>query len=128
MEAARPLTSIDSQISTLRPGRRFAGRYACVRKDRLTSRSGSAYLSIELRDSTGSIQARAFRDADRIAARFERGDAIMAQGHAELYRGELTAELEDARALKPGEFDPAEFLPAAYRSVEELDGFFEHLT
>ena len=27
----------------------------------------------------------------------------------------------------PGSFDPAEFLPAAYRSVEELEGFLEHL-
>ena len=32
------------------------------------------------------------------------------------------------RRLEPGSFDPAEFLPAAYRSVEELEGFLEHLT
>ena len=30
--------------------------------------------------------------------------------------------------LEPGSFDPVEFLPAAYRSVEELEGFLEHLT
>ena len=31
------------------------------------------------------------------------------------------------RRIEPGSFDPAEFLPSAYRSVEELEGFFEHL-
>jgi 3'-5' exoribonuclease len=36
-------------------------------------------------------------------------------------------EVEDARRIEPGSFDPAEFLPAAYRSAEELEGFLEHL-
>ena len=42
--------------------------------------------------------------------------------------GELAAELDDVRRLEPGSFDPGEFMPAAYRSVEELEGFIEHLT
>jgi 3'-5' exoribonuclease len=37
------------------------------------------------------------------------------------------AELDDVHRLDPGSFDPAEFLPAAYRSAEELEGFLEHL-
>jgi 3'-5' exoribonuclease len=68
-----------------------------------------------------------FREADRIGLRFDPGDAVLARGRVERYRGELTAELDDVRRLEPGSFDPAEFLPAAYRSVEELEGFFEHL-
>src|SRR5204863_755258 len=43
------------------------------------------------------------------------------------YRGELVAELDDVQAIEPGGFDPAEFLPAAYRSADELEGFLEHL-
>jgi 3'-5' exoribonuclease len=38
------------------------------------------------------------------------------------------AELDDVRRVEPGSFDPVEFLPAAYRSIEELEGFLEHLT
>ena len=37
------------------------------------------------------------------------------------------SELDDVRRLDPGAFDPGEFLPAAYRSVDELEGFLEHL-
>jgi 3'-5' exoribonuclease len=114
-------------IAELRPGQRFEGRYACLRKDRLTARNGGAYLALELRDRTGTLAARVFRESERIGLRFERGDAVLARGRLERFRGELVAELDDVRRLEPGSFDPAGFLPAAYRSVEELEGFLEHL-
>jgi 3'-5' exoribonuclease len=125
MEAA--VARIREDVAGLRPGRRFQGRFACVSKERLTSRTGSTYLSLRLRDRSGSIQARVFRDADRIGLRFEAGDAVLVRGKVERYRGELAAELDDVRRLEPGSFDPADFLPAAYRSVDELEGFLEHL-
>ena len=114
-------------IAELRPGQRFRGDYACSRKDRLTARNGSSYLTVELRDRTGSIPGRAFREADRLATAFERGDAVRVSGRVERFRGELVAELDDIRALEGAEVDPADFLPSAYRDGDELQGFLEHL-
>src|SRR4051794_5649624 len=93
----------------------------------MTARTGSAYLAIELRDATGSIPARAFRDADHLAAQFDRGDLVRVSGRVERFRDELSAELTSIARVDPGEADPAEFLPTAYRDIEELDGFLEHL-
>jgi 3'-5' exoribonuclease len=121
-------TAAPPSIAELAPGRRFSGVYACVRKDRLSARNGSIYLSLELRDRTGSIAARAFRDVDRLADRFERGDAIRVSGKVERFRGELAAEVEDIRRVDSEQLDPAAFLPAAYRDRDELEGFLEHLT
>lgn len=115
-------------ISELAPGQRFRGDYACSRKDRLTARNGSTYLSVELRDRTGSITGRAFRDVDRLSARFDKGDAIRVSGRAERFRGELVAEIDAIQKLEGSDLDPGEFLPAAYRDGEELAGFLEHLT
>jgi 3'-5' exoribonuclease len=115
-------------IAELRAGQRFRGDYACVRKDRLTARNGSSYLSLELRDRTGAIPARAFREVDRLASRFERGDPIRVSGRVERFRGELVAEVEDIRSIDADSLDPAAYLPSAYRSREELEGFLEHLT
>ena len=115
-------------IAELRPGQRFEGPYACVRKDRMTARNGAPYLALELRDRTGSISGRVFREPDRAGARFERGDAVRVRAKAERFRGELQLEIEDVRALGEGEYSPEDFLPSAYRSVEELEGFLEHLT
>jgi 3'-5' exoribonuclease len=125
--ANSPVERAQPAIAELRPGQRFEGRYACLRKDRLTARNGGAYLSLQLRDRTGTLPARVFRETDRIGLRFDRGDAVLARGKVERFRGELAAELDDVRRLEPGSFDPAEFLPAAYRPVEELEGFLEHL-
>ena len=115
------------RVADLHAGGRLRGRFACVRKDRLTARNGSTYLALALRDPTGTLAARVFRDADRIGLRFQAGDAVEVTGKLDLYRGELVAELDDVRRLEPEAFEPEEFLPAAYRPVEELEGFLEHL-
>jgi 3'-5' exoribonuclease len=125
MEAA--VAQIHPEVAELRPGQRFEGRYACLSKERLTARNGTQYLALRLRDRSGTVSARVFRDADRIGLRFEAGDAITVRGKAQRFRGELTVEIDDVRRLEPGSFDPTEFLPAAYRSVSELEGFLEHL-
>ena len=115
-------------IATLQPGHAVEGVFACSRKDRLVARTGSPYLAVELRDRTGTIAARAFRDADVLAGRFDRGDLVRVRGRVERFRDELQIDLQDiARAPASEEADPAAFLPVAYRDLDELDGFLEHL-
>jgi 3'-5' exoribonuclease len=116
-------------IAELRAGDEVEGVFACTRKDRLTARTGTAYLALELRDRTGALPARVFRDADALATGFERGDLIRVTGRVERFRGELQAELSAVgRAeAEADDADPAAFLPVAYRDLEELDGFLEHL-
>jgi len=139
-------------ISSLRAGDEVRGVFACVRKDRLKTRTGSAYLALELRDKTGSVRARAFRDADALAGLFERGDLVSVVGRVERFRDELSVEVSDIRRAgelggagqRGGDRGPGsdeartlvdeaqtlvieDFLPVAYRDLEELDGFLEHL-
>jgi 3'-5' exoribonuclease len=114
-------------IAELRAGAEVEGVFACSRKDRLRAKSGTAYLAVELRDRSGAIQARAFRDADFLAGQFERGDLVWAAGRVERFREELQLELRAIRRAEPGAADPADFLPVAYRDLDELDGFLEHL-
>ena len=112
-------------IAELRAGSEIEAVFACSRKDRLTARSGTPYLAVELRDRTGAIQARAFRDADFLAGQFERGDLVAVTGTVERFRDELQVELRSIRRAESA--DPASFLPSAYRDLDELDGFLEHL-
>jgi len=122
-----PATSERATLASLRPGDRIEGIFACTRKDRLTARTGSAYLAVELRDRTGTLAARAFRDAEFLAGQFERGDLVSVAGRVERFRDQLQAELREIRRVDSGEVDPADFLPVAYRNLDELDGFLEHL-
>ena len=114
-------------IAELRPGGEVEGVFACTRKDRLTARNGAPYLAVELRDRTGTIPGRAFRDADFLAGQFERGDLVAVSGRVERFREELQVELRSISRAAERVPDPSEFLPVAYRDMEELDGFLEHL-
>jgi 3'-5' exoribonuclease len=116
---------MSSAVATLRPGDEIDAVFACTRKDRLMTKNGSPYLALELRDRSGSVAARAFRNADALAGRFERGDLVRASGRVERFRDELVLEVSDVARVDGA--DPSSFLPTAHRDLDELDGFFEHL-
>ena len=112
-------------ITSLRPGDELAGIFACTRKDRLLARTGTPYLALELRDRTGVMPGRAFKDADVLAGRFDRGELVRVRGRVERFRDELQVEVLQIERAESA--DPADFLPVAYRNLDELDGFLEHL-
>ena len=120
-------------VATLRAGEELDGLFACTRKDRQISRAGTPYLTVELRDSTGSILARAFRDADLLAGRFQEGELVRARGRVERFREQLQVELSSiasaarADSEQQPELEPERFLPVARRDLDELEGFLEHL-
>lgn len=113
-------------VATLRAGDVVDTVLACVRKDRLTTKTGAPYLTLELRDRTGTVGARVFKDADRLAGRFERGQLVRVKARVERFREELQLDVENIATAPPGT-DPTRFLPVAYRDLDELDGFLEHL-
>jgi 3'-5' exoribonuclease len=123
--AAASSPTVPQTVATLRLEEEVDGVFACTRKERQLSRAGNPYLTLELRDTSGAILARAFREADVLAGRFERGDLVRVRGRVRSFRDQPQIEVETiARAA---EADPASFLPVAYRDLDELEGFLEHL-
>ena len=114
-------------VATLRPGQDVVAVLACTRKDRLMTRTGSPYLALELRDATGTIAGRVFRDADVLGGRFERGDLVRVTGRVERFRDELQIDVRAIARAEGADADPARFLPVAYRDLDELDGFLESI-
>ncbi len=114
-------------VATLRDAEEVDAVFACTRKERQISRAGTPYLTLELRDSTGAIVARAFRDADVLAGRFERGQLVRVRGRVQRFRDQLQIELSDVAPAEGHAADPTRFLPTAYRDRDELEGFLEHL-
>ncbi len=115
-------------IADLVPDSEVEGVYACTKKQKLTARSGSPYLAIELRDSSGKIPARAFRDASFLDAQFDRGDIVRVAGRVESFQDQRQINVRSIKRASETEVgDPGDYLPSAYRDVDELEGFFEHL-
>jgi 3'-5' exoribonuclease len=123
-----PSDEDDAQtIATLREGDVVDTVFACVRKERLLTRSGTPYLALELRDQSGSTAGRIFRDADLLAGRFERGDLVRVRGRAERFREELQIAVEQIARIEVTDEHAARFLPVSRRDLDELEGFLEHL-
>jgi 3'-5' exoribonuclease len=127
MAAADGTALGSATIATLRDEDAVDGVFACTRKERLISRAGTSYLSLELRDSSGTIRARAFREADMLAASFERGELVRVTGRATRFRDELQIDVATIATAAAADADPASFLPTARRDLDELEGFYEHL-
>jgi len=117
----------EGTLATLRPGEAVDGVFACTRKERLAARTGAPYLSLELRDRSGALTARVFRDADLQGGRFDAGELVRVRGRVVRFREQTQIELDRIERAPACEIDPAEFLPVAYRDLDELDGFLEHL-
>ena len=114
-------------IATLREGQLVEAVFACVRKERQLTRSGSPYLTVELRDQSGSVTGRVFRDADLFAGRFARGELVRVRAKVELFRDEVQLAIEKIARVELSEEEAARFLPVSHRDLDELEGFLEHL-
>jgi 3'-5' exoribonuclease len=123
--AASPTTEDTQTVATLRAGGEVDSVFACTRKERQITKAGAPFLTVELRDSTGSIVGRAFRDADLLAGRFERGELVRVAGRVERFREQLQIDVREIARAEGA--DPRSFLPSAYRDLDELEGFLEHL-
>jgi 3'-5' exoribonuclease len=125
--ATHPAPELEPTVATLRDQEEVDGLFACTRKERQISRAGTPYLTVELRDATGTIRGRAFREADVLAGRFDRGELVRVRGRVERFRDELQISVRTIARAEGEEADPTVFLPSAYRDLDELEGFFEHL-
>jgi 3'-5' exoribonuclease len=115
-------------IAALRPKEKIDAIFTCTRKARHISRIGTPYLAIVLRDSTGTIFARAFRDADMLAERFEEGEVVRVHGRAEVFRDKLQVAIDAIARVEGAKADPYHVLPVTRRDLDELEGFLEHLS
>ena len=122
---SRPPALMPVEIATLQPGQRVDGLLACARKAILDTRGGDTFLVAALRDGHGQIQARAFEQVHELAGQFERGDVVHVRGRVITYRQELQIRLE--HIARHALTQATGFLPVSRRSVDELDGYLEHL-
>ncbi|MBA2462423.1 MAG: phosphohydrolase, partial [Actinobacteria bacterium] len=113
-----------SSIAELTEDRVVEGVYAVARKQRLRTKKGAAYLSLELVDATGRIDARVWNDVELLDTRFAEGDAVRVLGRVSRFGERLQLEV---RSVEAADADPAELTPGLRRDADELDGFLEFL-
>jgi 3'-5' exoribonuclease len=112
-------------IAELAEDRLIEGVYAVTKKERRRTRAGSPFLSLELADASGRIEARVWNDVDLLDRRFDTGDAVRVLGRVERFGGRLQVQVRTLETTD--EADPTMLTPTLRRDADELDGFFEFL-
>ena len=111
-------------IAELQADRVVEGVYAVRMKRKLRTKSGAAYLALELVDPTGRVEARVWNDVELLDGRFSEGDAVRVLARVEKFRDRLQL---DVRSLESADVDPQTLTPALRRDRDELGGFLEFL-
>lgn len=99
----------------------FDSIYLVLSKQQRTTRTAKPYLSLALGDNSGQIDAKVWELADpRIAADFNRGDAVKVRGSVSRFDGTLQLKVDQLKRLGPAEYERADLLPATTCDIGEL--------
>lgn len=88
-------------------------------KERKIARSGSAYLDLDLRDSSGVISAKLW-DSDAYALDFEVDDVVRVEGTVEDYQNNRQIRIRKISRCTDQEIDLFDYLPRSSHDPEEL--------
>jgi 3'-5' exoribonuclease len=107
-------------IADLRADQTATSYFLVCEKEIRATREGKHYLSLELGDRTGTVQARMWTGFEQDAATFERDDFVKVQARVESYRNRLQMSIDKIRRADDSEVDAADFYPQTTEDVEQL--------
>jgi len=106
-------------IRDLKPHQAVHDTFLVRHQARRTGRNGSAYLDLELQDSTGAIPAKLW-DCSEAPPDFDVDDLVQVSATAEDYQGRLQLRVENIHRSLGADADLRDYLPAGTRDGEEM--------
>ena len=100
-------------------------------KSVLTDKKGRPYMSVNLLDVSGAINARAWDRTDKLALQFQAGDFVVVKGHVQVFQNKKQIVLRDISKAEVGQYEVCEIVKSSHQSpekmFEELIGYVEKL-
>lgn len=84
------------------------------------NRNGNLYLQLDLRDRTGTINARMWNAGEHLFRSFDSGDFLLVKGKVQLFQGALQMILSHLDRAENEKIDLADFLPHTDQDVGKL--------
>jgi len=107
-------------VDQLRDGDTLDDVYLATDKLLKVNRNGNPFIQVDLRDRTGSVQARFWNAGDGIFRSFENGDFLHVDGKAQLFQGTLQVILNSLEKVEAQKVEVADFLPHTEQDVGKL--------
>jgi 3'-5' exoribonuclease len=109
------------RIADLRAGERLEDHvFRIAQKELRTATNGSLFIHAVLADSSGQLVARMWQASQEIYQSIPEGGLLHVRGRVDNYKGNRQIIIDGVRAVEPGAYNPADFLPATKLDVEAL--------
>lgn len=105
-------------IADLEPRQQITGLFLVQSKEVRQKKTGEPYLSLQLIDRTGDIDAKMWDGVAEIMDTFGRDDFVRVKGETQLYQNRLQLTVHRIQKVDEREVDLADFLPASKQDPE----------
>lgn len=109
-------------IETFREGERINEILLCKHRQSAVTKNGKPYENVILQDKTGVLDAKIWEPDSQGIDDFEVLDYIGVVGDVTSFQGALQLNIKRVRKVRPGEYDPKDYLPVSSRDIEEMYG------
>jgi len=107
----------ETRICHLREGQRVFLPLLVEKKEILTKKDGSPYMSLTLRDGTGAVEARLWEFSPQDEALIQEGRGLMIRGEVKIYNGRIQLSLE---GVQPSHHTVEDLRPRSPVPLEKL--------
>jgi 3'-5' exoribonuclease len=107
-------------VEDLADGENVDEVYLVGDKQLRANRNGNLYLQLQVRDRTGSMDARLWNAGEGLFRSFDTGDFVEVRGKVQLFQGSLQMVLNTLERVGPERVDLADFLPHTDKDVAKL--------
>ena len=107
-------------ISELNEGMHINGQYLVANSAKCVNNVGAAYLNLELKDSSGNINAKKWEVSLQDEEIFKVGNVVSIEGEVLKYKESLQIKILSAEAVDPNDIDVVKFIKQPPVSKEEL--------
>ncbi len=114
-----------TQINEFKEGDDIRGFFLCVEKHLRNTRSGDLYLDLVLRDRTGQITAKLWKEVSEYHDKFSAGDAVVVAGQVDVYLDMLQLNVKKINVASVQSYgrygyDPALIVPSAKSDAKQM--------
>jgi len=114
-----------TQIHKFKEGADIRGFFLCVEKHIRNTRSGDPYLDLILRDKTGQITAKVWKEVGEYQDKFSAGDAVVVAGQVDFYLDKLQLNIKKINVASVQDYgrygyDPALIVPSSEKDPKQM--------
>ncbi|RLA91748.1 MAG: HD family phosphohydrolase [Deltaproteobacteria bacterium] len=85
-----------------------------------TTKAGSPFISLKLRDRTGEIDAKIWDDAQNLNKIFNQGDFVRIRAKTVTYQNQLQLQINNINLVKKEDVNLEDFLPCTDKDIESM--------